>query len=143
MEIVTFADLPVEKLSRSDMTGTQDARHVLGAAVSGTPDIVADHVVTPPAFIHHMHRHPHADQLIIVFSGRLTLAAPDGARDVGIGQLAVVPRGEWHELRNVTEETAVSLVCFVGVGTGADAGYEEYAPPGDGGRARPRSPSDR
>jgi quercetin dioxygenase-like cupin family protein len=132
MQILTFGDLPVEKLDRSDMTGTQDARHVLSATLSNTPDIVADHVVTPPAFIHHMHRHPHADQLIIVFSGRLTLAAPDGARDVAEGQLAVVPRGEWHELRNVTDQTASSMVCFTGVGTAADAGYEEYARPGDG-----------
>jgi mannose-6-phosphate isomerase-like protein (cupin superfamily) len=68
--------------------------------------------------------HPDGDELLYVFSGRITvhLELPEGARDVpvGPGEALVVPRGIWHLIRRI--EPALLL----------------HITPGPNGEARPR-----
>ena len=60
------------------------------------------------------HRHDEADELFLVLEGTLRLEFRDGARDVGPGELLVVPAGMEH--RPVAEdEVAVLLFEPLGV----------------------------
>ncbi|MGH3072056.1 MAG: cupin domain-containing protein [Gaiellaceae bacterium] len=46
------------------------------------------------------HSHPDTDDLFLVLEGRLTIDLPDGAVELGPGELYVVPRGVEHRPRS-------------------------------------------
>ena len=64
-----FDDVPQEVFTRWDITEHQVNRHLLSNSPTGTPAIVADLLTFPPGFIHHMHRHPHADMIVVPLAG--------------------------------------------------------------------------
>jgi quercetin dioxygenase-like cupin family protein len=41
------------------------------------------------------------------------------------GDTAFIAQGEWHGARNDTDQSAITLVIYVGTGTLEEAGYEE------------------
>jgi mannose-6-phosphate isomerase-like protein (cupin superfamily) len=45
------------------------------------------------------------------------------------GQLAFVPRNEWHGFRNTGSEPVRALFGYLGVGSRAEAGYELIGDP--------------
>jgi mannose-6-phosphate isomerase-like protein (cupin superfamily) len=80
---------------------------------------------------HHMHRHPHADMVVIPVSGSLQfLGAPGSPVEVWPGQVLVIRRGNWHQISNVGSVESQVLHFFAGVGSLDDIGYEAY--PGHG-----------
>src|ERR1700734_2746706 len=101
VQLLTFADVPKEVFTRWDITEHQVNQHLLNESLTGTPEIVADLFTFPPGFIHHMHRHPHADMI-------------------------VVPRHNWHEFRNISDAPSRVLHFFSGVGAIDDIGYEAH-----------------
>ena len=125
VRIFDVASMPGEEFRRWDIDGHQISKHLTSAALTGTPDVVADVFTFPPGFVHHMHRHPHADQFIFVLSGSVRFfgAAHDGV-DIYEGQLLLIPRGNWHEVRNVTDQDCTVFHFFAGVGSVSDIGYE-------------------
>jgi len=56
------------------------------------------------------HHHDAEDELFFVFSGRLRMQLRDGDRDVGPGQLIIVPRGVEHCPKALTDEVHVLLL---------------------------------
>jgi hypothetical protein len=42
------------------------------------------------------------------------------------GDAVFITQGEWHGVRNDTDQPAVTLVVYAGAGTLEEAGYEEY-----------------
>lgn len=105
--VVDFAATPEEVFTRWDIVGHQVNRHLVSAALTGTPNIVADLITFPPAFAHRMHRHPYADLFMVPLSGSVRfLGVPGPGVDLRPEQLLVVPRNNWHELRNVGNEAA-------------------------------------
>lgn len=54
------------------------------------------------------HSHPETDDLFLVLEGRFTIDLPDGAVELGPGELFVVPRGVEHRPRS--DEGASVLV---------------------------------
>jgi hypothetical protein len=66
-------EIEQEILSRWDITGHQVNRHLLCKALTGTDDVVLDHLTFPPGFVHHMHRPPHAHTVVIPVSGVVQL----------------------------------------------------------------------
>jgi quercetin dioxygenase-like cupin family protein len=120
---------------RWDITGYQQNRHLLSKALTGTAHIVLDHMTFPPGFVHHMHRHPYADMVTIPLSGGLQfLGAPGSPVEVSPGQILVVPRGNWHEISNVSAADSQALHVFSGVGAVEDIGYDPFQdqPPAGG-----------
>ncbi|WP_409047377.1 cupin domain-containing protein [Microbacterium sp. HA-8] len=126
MRIIDYDDVPEEWVKRTDMEVGQWSRHLVGAAITATPALAIDFARFPPGFEHHLHRHPHADQLIVALDGVAIMTGPDGeARELRPGQVALLPRNEWHGARNESDTDVTCLVLFPGVGSVADAGYEE------------------
>jgi quercetin dioxygenase-like cupin family protein len=136
VKLLDIDDTEAEQFTRWDITGYQLNRHLLSKALTGTGHIVLDHMTFPPGFIHHMHRHPHADMVIIPSSGVLQFrGSPGSPVDVSPGQILVIPRGNWHEIANVSAADSQALHFFSGVGAIEDIGYEAFTgqPPAAGG----------
>jgi quercetin dioxygenase-like cupin family protein len=102
-------------------------QHLLSESLPGTPEIVADLLTFPPGFVHHMHRHPHADMIVVPLTGNLQFLGDfDRTAELKPGQVLVVPRDNWHEFRNVSDAPSEALHIFSGVGTVEDIGYEPH-----------------
>ena len=102
-------------------------QHLLNEALTGTPEIVADLLTFPPGFVHHMHRHPHADMIVVPLTGNLKFLGDfDRTEELKPGQVLVVPRDNWHEFRNVSDAPSEVLHIFSGVGAVEDIGYEPH-----------------
>jgi quercetin dioxygenase-like cupin family protein len=127
VQLLTFDDVPKEVFTRWDITEHQLNQHLLNKSLSGTPEIVADVLTFPPGFIHHMHRHPHADMIVVPLTGNLQFLGDfDRTEELGPGQLLVIPRDNWHEFRNVSDAPCEVLHIFSGVGAVEDIGYEPH-----------------
>jgi len=75
-----------------------------------------------------MHRHPYTDMFIIPLSGVVQFLGASGVPvEVSPGNVLVVPRGNWHEVSNVSSVDCQVLHFFAGVGSVDDIGYEAYA----------------
>jgi quercetin dioxygenase-like cupin family protein len=127
VRLVDIAQIEQLVFTRWDITGHQVTRHLLSKELTGTADLVADYLTFPPGFIHHMHRHPHADIVMIPFSGSFQFQGESGdPLEVSPGQVLVIPRGNWHEARNVGTVDSQVLHLFSGAGSAEDIGYEAY-----------------
>jgi quercetin dioxygenase-like cupin family protein len=127
VQLLTFDDVPKEVFTRWDITEYQVNQHLLSGSMTGTPEIVADVLTFPPGFIHHMHRHPHADMVVVPLTGNLRFLGDLGRREeLEPGQLLVIPRDNWHEFRNVSDAPSTVLHIFSGVGAVEDIGYEPH-----------------
>jgi hypothetical protein len=71
VQLLTFDDVAKEVFTRWDITEHQVNQHLLNESLTGTPEIVADLLTFPPGFVHHMHRHPHADMIVVPLTGNL------------------------------------------------------------------------
>jgi quercetin dioxygenase-like cupin family protein len=141
VKLLGIEEIEHEVFTRWDITGHQVNRHLLSKALTGTEGVVLDQITFPPGFVHHMHRHPHADMVIIPLSGVVQfLGVPGSPIEVSPGHVLVIPRGNWHEISNVGTVDSEVLHFFTGVGAVDDIGYEAYkkqgqaAPPLGGGR---------
>lgn len=127
VQLVDLASIEEERFERFDIVGHQVNRHVANTALTGTPQVVADFIEFPPGFTHRMHRHFHADQMMLPLSGSVRFYGhPERTIDVAAGQLLVIPRGNWHEVRNETHQICKAFHFFSGVGDIADIGYESF-----------------
>jgi mannose-6-phosphate isomerase-like protein (cupin superfamily) len=80
----------------------------------------------PPRKVHLLHRHPNAEQIMYVLEGScLALSEGEPVR-LSEGDAVFIAQGEWHGVRNDTDEPAVTLVIYAGAGTLEEAGYEEH-----------------
>jgi quercetin dioxygenase-like cupin family protein len=132
VRLLDIGETDQEVFIRWDITGHQVNRHLVSKALTGTEGVVLDHLTFPPGFVHHMHRHPYADMVIIPLSGVVQFAGGSGCLiEVWPGQLLVIPRGNWHEISNVSTVDSEVLHFFSGVGSIDEIGYEPYAGHGE------------
>ncbi|HKI40027.1 cupin domain-containing protein [Mycobacterium sp.] len=132
VRLLDIGEIEREVFTRWDITGHQVNRHLLSKALTGTDDVVLDHLTFPPGFVHHMHRHPYADMVIIPLSGAVQFRGASGSPvEASPGQILVIPRGNWHEISNVSAVDNQVLHFFSGVGSIDDIGYEPYAGHGE------------
>jgi quercetin dioxygenase-like cupin family protein len=128
VRLLDIGEIEREVFTRWDITGHQVNRHLVSKALTGTDGVVLDHLTFPPGFVHHMHRHPYADMVIIPLSGVVQFAGGSGSLiEVWPGQLLVIPRGDWHEISNVSSVKSEVLHFFSGVGSIDEIGYEPYS----------------
>lgn len=70
-------------------------QHLLSAGLTETPAIVADVLTFMPGFIHHMHRHPYADMVVVPLSGTIRfLGDPSDPMGYGPGPASRRPAAE-------------------------------------------------
>jgi len=132
VRLLDIGETEREVFTRWDITGHQVNRHLLSTALTGTDAVVLDHLTFPPGFVHHMHRHPCADMVVIPVSGVLQFGGGSGSLlEVSPGQVLVIPRGNWHEISNVSTVDCQVLHFFSGVGSIEEIGYEPYTSHGE------------
>ncbi len=108
--------------------GVQLNRRLFDRAASGTPQLVADVITFQPDFVHHMHRHFGADQVMVPSRGSVVMLDETGAsRELRVGEAMVVPRYRWHEVRNQSGEDCVVFNLFSGVGDMSEVGFEAFS----------------
>jgi quercetin dioxygenase-like cupin family protein len=127
VRLLDIGEMAQEVFTRWDITGHQVNRHLLSKALTGTDGVVLDQITFPPGFVHHMHRHPYADMVIIPLSGVVQFLGGSGSPlEVSPGNVLVIPRGHWHEISNVSSVDCQVLHLFAGVGSIDDIGYQPY-----------------
>jgi mannose-6-phosphate isomerase-like protein (cupin superfamily) len=88
VEIISVDDLPVSNIAREFVGGDH--------AGVGICAILVD---APPGRGPSLHRHPY-DEVFITQEGTATFLIGEEQREVGPGQVVVVPAGQWHGFVN-------------------------------------------
>jgi quercetin dioxygenase-like cupin family protein len=134
---VTDAHPPIQFLAFDDLDefvgeppgfdGVQLNRKVFDRDSAGTPHLIAEVITFKPDFVHHMHRHSNAEQVMVPLQGSVVMLDEARApRELGAGEAMVVPRLRWHEVRNESGADCVVLNLFSGLGDISELGFEAY-----------------
>ena len=101
-------------------------RNIINKDSAGAHKIILLSVEIPPGTVHLLHRHPNAEQIMYVLEGScLALSEGEPVR-LNQGDAMFITQGEWHRVRNDTDQAASTLVIYAGAGTLEEAGYEEH-----------------
>jgi quercetin dioxygenase-like cupin family protein len=93
-------------------------------ARAGSDDLLLGWTVLPPGARHDRHRHPNADEFLIVLSGHGMVYTDEEDQPAGEGDVLFTRRGRWHGFDN-TGDVDVTLVWgWSGAGSLEAAGYE-------------------
>jgi quercetin dioxygenase-like cupin family protein len=116
---------PAEVMTKPDQEGLI-VRNVINRDVAGARRIILLSSELPPGRVHLLHRHPNAEQIMYVLEGScLALSEAEPVR-LSEGDAVFIAQGEWHGVRNDTDQPTVTLVIYAGAGTLEEAGYEEH-----------------
>jgi quercetin dioxygenase-like cupin family protein len=96
---------------------------VTSETVGSSKLVVATSVFTPSGE-HGAHRHPHADEFFLVIEGGGEHLSPQGPIGMEVGDLVLVPAGEWHGYRTAGGTATTSIYGYLGAGSLQQAGYE-------------------
>lgn len=116
----------------ADLTGTAfahlDVRELVGAERNGAELTHVGQTVYPKnGGTHEAHSHPHAEETVIVQSGRGRHRIGERTYDIRPGDIVFVPRGVVHGAEAVGSEDMVILWVLGGAGSLEAAGYEPAA----------------
>ena len=125
MEIRNIRAAPAEVMTKPDQAGLM-VRNVINRDDTGARKIILLSSELPPGKVHLLHRHPNAEQIMYVLEGScLALSEGEPVR-LNEGDAVFIAQGEWHGVRNDTDQPAVTLVIYAGAGTLEEAGYEAH-----------------
>jgi quercetin dioxygenase-like cupin family protein len=125
MEIRNVRDVAGQVMNKPDQEGLI-VKTIINADDAGARGIILLSSELPPGKVHLLHRHPNAEQIMYVLEGScLALSEGEPVR-LNEGAAVFIAQGEWHGVRNDTDEPAVTLVIYSGAGTLEEAGYEEH-----------------
>jgi quercetin dioxygenase-like cupin family protein len=102
---------------------------LIDTATAGSDQLVVGRTVIPPGGRHDRHRHPNADEFLVVLRGRGRIYTDEGDEPAVEGDVVFTPRGHWHGFDNMGDEDALLLWGWSGAGSLAAAGYELSAEP--------------
>jgi quercetin dioxygenase-like cupin family protein len=72
--------------------GVQLNRRLFDRASSGTAHLIAEVITFKPDFVHHMHRHSNAEQVMVPLQGSVVMLDEARApRELGVGETMVGP----------------------------------------------------
>jgi quercetin dioxygenase-like cupin family protein len=118
-------DVTAQIMSKPDQEGLI-VRNVVNQDHTGARKIILLSSEVPPGKVHLLHRHPNAEQIMYVLDGScLALSEGEPVR-LSKGDVVFIAQGEWHGVRNDTDQPVVTLVIYAGAGSLEDAGYEEH-----------------
>jgi quercetin dioxygenase-like cupin family protein len=125
VKIKNIRDVAAQVMSKPDQEGLI-VRNVINRDDTGTRKIILLSSEFPPGKVHLLHRHPNAEQIMYVLEGScLALSEGEPVR-LKEGDAVFIAQGEWHGVRNDTDQPAATLVIYAGAGTLEEAGYEEH-----------------
>jgi len=125
VEIRNIRAAPAEVMTKPDQAGLM-VRNVINRDDTGSRKIILLSSELPPGKVHLLHRHPNAEQIMYVLEGScLALSEGEPVR-LNEGDAVFIAQGEWHGVRNDTDQPTVTLVIYAGAGTLEEAGYEEH-----------------
>lgn len=131
MEIRNTRDVAEQVMTKADQEGLI-VRNVINKDSAGARKIILLSVELPPGTVHLLHQHPNTEQIIYVLEGScLALSEGEPVR-LNEGDAVFIAQGEWHGVRNNTDQSAVTLIIYAGAGTLEEAGYEEHPRQFDG-----------
>ena len=125
MEIRNIRDVAADVMTRPDQEGLI-VRNVINKDDAGARRMILLSSELPPGKVHLLHRHPNAEQIMYVLEGSCLALSEGGPMRLNEGDAVFIPQGEWHGVRNDTDQPAVTLVIYAGAGTLEKAGYEEH-----------------
>jgi pimeloyl-ACP methyl ester carboxylesterase/quercetin dioxygenase-like cupin family protein len=108
--------------SKEGPFGHLDVRWVVGPQTGATL-IAFGQSTYPSGATHENHYHPHAEEVVMVVSGRGTQIVGDDALDVGAGDICFIPCGTPHRITGTSHEDLVILWAFGGAASIEQAGY--------------------
>ena len=126
VEIRNVRDVAAQVMTKPDQESLI-VRNIVNKDATGACRIILLSSELPPGKEHLLHRHPNAEQIMYVLEGScLALSEGERVRLKEGGDTVFIAQGEWHGVRNDTDEPTVTLVIYAGAGTLKEAGYEEY-----------------
>jgi quercetin dioxygenase-like cupin family protein len=125
MEIRNVWDVAAQVMTKPDQEGLI-VRNVVNKDSTGARRIILLSSELPPGKVHLLHRHPNAEQIMYVLKGSCIALSEEEPVRLKEGDAVFIAQGEWHGIRNDTDEPAVTLVIYAGAGTLEEAGYEEH-----------------
>jgi quercetin dioxygenase-like cupin family protein len=121
VDIRNVRDVAADVMTKPDQEGLI-VRNVINKDDSGARQIILLSSELPPGKVHLLHRHPNAEQIMYVLEGScLALSEGEPVR-LSKGDAVFIAQGEWHGVRNDTDQPAVTLVIYAGAGTLEEAG---------------------
>ena len=125
MEIRNGRDITGQVMTKPDQEGLI-VKNIINRDDTGARKTILLSSEFPPGKVHLLHRHPNAEQIMYVLEGScLALSEGEPVR-LNRGDAMFITQGEWHGVRNDTDQTASTLVIYAGAGTLEEAGYEEH-----------------
>ena len=108
--------------SKEGPFGHLDVRWVVGPQTGATL-IAFGQSTYPHRATHENHYHPHAEEVVMVVSGRGTQVVGDDALELGPGDICFIPRNTPHRITGSSESDLVILWAFGGAASIEQAGY--------------------
>lgn len=114
----------VKKVSPGGPVGDGEVSWLVTAGTVGARDVALGAFELEPGTAQGLHRHPNADEVVLVAGGGGTHLGESGEDALGEREVAYVPAGEWHGLR-VAATTTTVILAYLGVARPEEAGHEE------------------
>lgn len=82
-------------------------------------------IFEPGSATHAVHRHPNAEEAVLIVNGHGVAVNGEEEVEVGPGDYVFHPRGEWHGFRNTSPDEPVEMLwVWGGAASREAAGYE-------------------
>lgn len=118
-------DVPeVAGLSPDEGWVDMQVQFLVDEATAGSRDLVLGWTVLPPGARHERHRHPNADEFLIVLSGNGLIYTDSDDEPAIEGDVVFTRRGEWHGFNNTSDVDVTLVWGWSGAGSLEAAGYE-------------------
>ena len=91
---------------------------------AGSTELVVGRTVLPPGARHERHRHPNADEFLVVLRGHGEIYTDEGEEPASEGDVVYTPAGHWHGFNNTSGEEVLLFWGWRGAGSLDAAGYE-------------------
>lgn len=114
----------VTGLSEADGWINMQVQFLIDQKSAGSDKLVVGYTVLPPGARHEKHRHPHADEFLVVLKGSGYIYTDGDDEPSGVGDVVFTPRGHWHGFNNTSREDVVLVWGWSGAGSLEAAGYE-------------------
>lgn len=118
----------VTGLSEEDGWINMRVQFLIDQKSADSDKLVVGHTVLPPGARHEKHRHPNADEFLVVLQGKGYIYTDGDDEPSGAGDVVFTPRGHWHGFNNTSREDVVLVWGWSGAGSLEAAGYEIPAP---------------